>query len=145
MNDLPLVPNICSLESYVGDWKLYISFPVKNIDNVAGQLTKDLRRIAVWCCTNSLLINPNKIKLLLLGTCQMLRKIPDNIHVTLLGKQIYPVSSANDLGITIDASLTNDELVTNLVSSCAASLCQINRVKYVLDRQTLITIIILRP
>ena len=31
--------------------------------------------------------------------------------------------------------------MTNLVSSCAASLCQINRIKYDLDRQTLITII----
>ena len=31
--------------------------------------------------------------------------------------------------------------MTNLVSSCAASLGQINRIKYILDRQTLITII----
>ena len=66
---------------------------------VAGQLTEDLRRIADWCCANSLLVNPDKTKLLLLGTRQMLRKIPDAIHVTLLGKQIYPVSSAKDLGI----------------------------------------------
>ena len=71
----------------------------------------------------------------------MLHKIPDDIHVTLLGKHIYPVSSAKDLGIVIDAGLTYDEHVTNLVSSCAASLCQINRIKYALDRQTLITII----
>ena len=106
-----------------------------------GQLTEDLRGIAAWCCANSLLINPDKTKLLLLGTRQMLRKIPDDINVTLLGKQIYLVSSAKDLGITIDASLTYDAHVTNLVSSCAASLCQINRIKYVLDRQTLITII----
>ena len=31
------------------------------------------------------LMNPDKTKLLLLGTSQMLRKIPDDIHVTLLG------------------------------------------------------------
>ena len=65
INDLLLVPNICSLESYVDDSKLYISFPVKDIDIVAGQLTEDLRRIAAWCCANSLLINPDKTKLLL--------------------------------------------------------------------------------
>ena len=95
INDLPLVPNICSLE-YVDDSKLYILFPVKDIDIVAGQLTEDLRRIAGWCCANSLLINPDKTKLSLLGTRQMLHKIPDDIHVTVLGKQIYPVSSAKD-------------------------------------------------
>ena len=91
-------------------------------------MTEDVRRIAAWCCANSLLINPDKTKLLLLGTRQMLRKIPDDIHVTLLSKKIYPVSSAKDLEITIDASLTYDEHVTNLVSSCATSLCQINRI-----------------
>ena len=99
INDLSLVTNICSLESFVDDSKLYISFPVKDIDIdiVAGQLTEDLRRIAGWCCANSLLINPHKTKLFLLGTRQMLRQIPDDIQVTLLGKQIYPVSSAQGL------------------------------------------------
>ena len=93
------------------------------------------------------MINPDKTKLLLLGTHQKLCKIPDNFQLlTLLGKQIYvyPVSSAKDLGITINASLTYDEHVTNLVSSCAASLFQFNRIKHGLDRKTLITIIIIK-
>ena len=139
INDLPLMTNICSLESYVDDSKLYISFPMKDIDIIAEQLTEDLRRIAAWCCANSLLINPDKTKLLLLGTRQMLRSAPEDFHVTLLGKQLHPVSSAKDLGVTIDASLTYDEHVSNVVSSCTASLCQINRIKHILDRQTLIT------
>ena len=33
----------------------------------------DLRGIAAWCCSNSLLANPEKTKLLLFGTPQMLR------------------------------------------------------------------------
>ena len=141
INDLPLVTNICSLESYVDDSKLYISFPMKDIDIVAEQLTEDLPMIAAWCCANSLLINPDKTKLLLLGTRQMLRSVPEDFHVTLVGKQLHPVSSAKDLGVTIDASLTYDEHVTNVASSCTASLCQINRIRHILDRQTLTTII----
>ena len=82
INDLPLVPNICSLESYVDDSKLYISFPVKDIDIVAGQLTEDLRRITVWCCANSLLINPDKTKLFTVGysseAAQNYRRYPRN-------------------------------------------------------------------
>lgn len=34
-------------------------------------MTEDLRRNVAWCCTNSLLINPDKRKLLLLGSPQM--------------------------------------------------------------------------
>ena len=90
---------------------------------VTGQLTEDLRRIADWWCANILLINPDKTELLLLGTRQMLHKIPDAIHVTLLGKQIYPFSSAKDLEIR------------------NYNRCKSERIKFVLDRQTLVTII----
>ena len=123
INDLPLVPSICSLKSYVDDSKLYISFPVKDTNIVAGQLTEDLRRVAGWCCANSLLINPDKVKLLLLGTRQMLRKIRDDVRVTLLGKQIYPVSSAKDLGITtgVHSLATRNSNLLNIPSFKSAS------------------------
>ena len=41
----------------------------------------------------------------------------------------------------MDCSLTYDEHVTQLTSKCIGSLCHINRVKYLFDRRTLITII----
>ena len=40
----------------------------------------------------------------------------------------------------MDCSLTYDEHVTQVTSKCTGSLCQINRVKYLFDRRTLITI-----
>ena len=140
INDLPLIPTIGSLESFVDDSKLIVSFPIKNID-VVTQLTEDLRKIAAWRCTNSFLINPEKTKLLLLGRRQMLNKVPDSFRLEILGKQLYPSPFAKDLGVTIDASLTFDEHVTNLVCSCTRILCQINRAKYLLDKQTMSIII----
>ena len=50
-------------------------------------LPEDLQRIAAWCCTHSLLINPDKTKLLLLGTPQMLARVPKGFGVTLLSKE----------------------------------------------------------
>ena len=104
------------MESFVDDSKLFVSSPIKN-NVVTAQLTEDLRKIAAWCCTKSLLINPEKTKLLLLGTRQM-NKVPDSFGLEILGKQLYPSPLAKDLGVTIDASLSFDEHVTNLVSSC---------------------------
>ena len=46
-----------------------------------------------------------------------------------------------DLGVTFDSSLTFQEHIVKTVSSCCSSLAQINRVKHVFDRSTLITII----
>ena len=104
-------------------------------------LFKDLQRIAAWCCTHSLLINPDKTKLLLLGTPQMLACVPKGFGVTLLSKEILPSCSAKDLGVIVDSHLSFDEHVTEVVFKCIGSLCQINRVKHLFDRSTLVTII----
>ena len=131
------VPDVCSLESYVDDSKLYLSFPVAEAGNMIQQINKDLEKIASWCCYNSLLINPEKTKLLVLGTRQMLQRLPADFHVTLLGKKVTPSPSARDLGLQVDSTLSYDEHVTQTVSSCIGSLCQINRVKDLFDARTL--------
>ena len=77
-----------SLECYVDDSQLYLSFPVRDTTLAADQLREDLRNIAAWCCKNSLLINPDKTKILVLGTPQMLMKIPDDLSITLLNRKI---------------------------------------------------------
>ena len=101
------------------------------------QINKDLEKIASWCCDNSLLINPEKTKLLVLGTRQMLQRLPADFHVTLLGKKVTPSPSARDLGLQVDSTLNYDEHVPQTVSSCIGSLCQINRVKHLFDARTL--------
>ena len=83
----------------------------------------------------------DKTKLLVLGTPQMLTKIPDDLSITLLSKEITSSKSAKNLGVTMDCNLTYEEHVTQVASECIGSLCQINRVKYLFDRRTLITII----
>ena len=67
----------------------------------------------------------------------------NNFYVTctLLGKQLYFVLFAKDLSVTMYASLNFHEHITNVVSSFTNSLCQIIRAKYLLGKQTKITLI----
>ena len=143
INDLPGVPDYSSLESYVDDSKLHLSFLVKDINGAAQQITEDLRKVAAWCCQNSLLINPDKTKLLLTGTRQMLQNTTANLdlHVTLVGKELRPVVSAKDLGVYMDATLSFDKHITSVTSSRLSSVSQINRVKHLLDSNTLLNVI----
>ncbi len=71
----------------------------------------------------------------------MLKQIPADFHILLLGKKLFPVTSATDLGVTLDSGLTYDEHVTKLVFSCVGSLCQINRARHLFDMKTLILLI----
>ena len=65
----------------------------------------------------------------------MLQNTPADLdlHVTLLGKELRPVVSAKDLGVYMDATLSFDERITSVTSSCLSSLSHINRVKHLLS------------
>ena len=65
----------------------------------------------------------------------MLQNTPADLdlHVTLLGKELRPVVSAKDLGAYMDATLSFDEHITSVTSSCLSSLSHINKVKHILS------------
>ena len=50
IKDLPNIPKFGSLESYVDDSKLYLSFSVKDVRSVVQQINDDFSKIAPWCC-----------------------------------------------------------------------------------------------
>ena len=64
-----------------------------------------------------------------------------DLHVTLLGKELCLVVSAKDLGVYMDATMSFNEHITSITSSRLSSLSQINRVKHLLDRKTLLNVI----
>ena len=91
-------------------------------------VNQDLRDISKWCAKNSLLINPEKTKLVVVGSAQLIKRLP-HISFSLLGKTISPVSVAKDLGVYMDQYLTYDVHVTKTVSSCMNQLVKIGRIK----------------
>ena len=74
VNDLLSVPANCTSVCYVNDCKLYLSFRSANITRAFSYLNEHLREICKWCCQDSLLINPDKTKILLVGVPQLLRQ-----------------------------------------------------------------------
>ena len=89
MNDLLSVVKFSSVESYVDDTNVYLSCSSENINSCLAKVSEDLWLIASWCCTNKLLINPDKTKLILFGTKQLLSNVL-GIRVPFLGQQLIP-------------------------------------------------------
>ena len=96
VNDLPSVAKNCSSESYVDDTKLLLSFRINDSNIALTDLNEDLIRMRNWCFDNLLLLNPDKTKLMVYGSRQMLAKLPD-FRLSLLGKELTPASSVKDL------------------------------------------------
>ena len=140
VNGLPEIPRHCSTECYVDDKKLLVSFNLHDSQRIVQEMNEDLLQVRNWCFGDRLLLNQDKSKLIALGSRQMISKLPE-FYFSLLGKDISPLQSARDLGVTLDSNLTFDNHITTIVSECIARLAQINRFKHCLDKNTLLTVI----
>ena len=126
-DSLPSIPESCNLESYVDDSKTFLSFTLSNMIYSLRQVEEDLHRVFEWCCRNSLLVNPEKTKMLLVGTRQLMNQLEAPIHINFMGETLTPVTEVKDLGMFLDSHLTYDK--------------HIGRLKHNFDEQTLATII----
>ena len=140
MNDLPDTITNCSVESYVDDTKLFLSFTTNDKDGALSQIIQDLNNLTRWCCTNRLLINPQKTKLMLFGTRQLVGRLSD-ITIPFLGKDLSPSPSCKDLGVIFDSNLSFDDHIDYLSSSLLGKLCQINRVRHLFTKDILLVIL----
>ena len=68
MNDLPSVPRHCSVQCYVDNTKLLLSFRLQDQSRILAEIIQDLTRRRNWCFDNQLLLNPDKTKLLVCGS-----------------------------------------------------------------------------
>ena len=89
---------------------------------------------------HKLLLSPDKTKLVVFGSRPLVRKV-EGLHISLLGKELTPDKSAKDLGVILDPNLTYEDHITKTVSTCMSRLAQMNRVKHVLDKDTLTIVV----
>ena len=126
--------------SYVEDTKLFMSFRPHASGNTVAAMNEDLVSLRNWCFDNGLLLNPDKTKLIIYGSRQMVDKIPE-FRLSLLGKALEPSETVKDLGVTFDKNLTFNEHIIKTVSSCMSALGQISRVKHAFRKEVLTMII----
>ena len=109
VKNLLSVPKKCEAMGYVDDTKLLLTLLPSDISVAISDLNSDVREIAKWCSANSLLINPNKTKLLVVGNPQLTRNVSFP-PVFLLGKNIKPSPVVTDLGFWISAVTFDDHV-----------------------------------
>ena len=104
-------------------------------------MNDDLTRIQSWCFQNLLLLNPDKTKLMVFGTRQMLTRLPNGFCLSLLENDLFPGDAVKDLGLTFDCNLSFSDHIVKVTALCMSILGQINRVKHALNSE-LLTIVI---
>ena len=135
-NVVPSAPQKCSVQSYVYDTKLVISFKMKDAVIAFADLRDDSHAIGQWCSKNLFLFNPSKTKLMVFGSRQMHSRL---VTPSLTFREPVPEQTAKDLGVILDTKLTYDEHITRAISSCMSCLIQISHTKHVYDKRTPLT------
>jgi len=73
----------------VDDTKIFLGLPSSKLHDIISTVNEDLKEILSWCCRNSLLINPDKTKLLYVGVPQLMGTLPATLpSATILGTEI---------------------------------------------------------
>lgn len=75
INDLISAITYSQAAAYVDDSQLY-KFSVSDSSIAMAAVNQDLRNISKWCATNALLINPDKTKLVVVGSAQLIKRLP---------------------------------------------------------------------
>ena len=85
---MPSIPQNCSKDCYVDGTKLLMPFQVQDCgrEPTISAMNDDLIKLCTWCFDNRLLLNPDKTKLIVYGSRQMISKLQD-FRLTLLGKE----------------------------------------------------------
>ena len=91
----------CKSECCVDDSKLLLSFAVSDLETAKDLILSDLERVRNWCFDNVLLLNPDKIKLMVFGSRQMFTKVP-GFRLPFFGKEFVPCQTIKDLGVKFD-------------------------------------------
>ncbi|KAL9978043.1 hypothetical protein ACROYT_G015520 [Oculina patagonica] len=133
----------CQSKKWVVEHKQWMDIDSVEVDRnsvLKKEFRDSLERNRNWCFENYLLLNPDKTKLVIYGSRQMLRKMP-SFSLTMLGKDLKPSEPVKDLGVIFDQSLSFDAYITSLVSSCFSKLGQISCAKYAFNKELLIAII----
>lgn len=115
VNDLPNCVAHSKLQMYADDVQLYLSSPVELIQENVRKLNHDLNQIFLWASENRLCLNPLKSK------CILIRKnstrFITNFDIVLNNKKIEIVSSAKNLGVIFNNTLSWSNHINSVVGN----------------------------
>ena len=104
---------------YADDTQLYFSFKASDTASAVQTINRELDRVALWSNNNTLLLNPNKSKFIIMGSRQQVSAILSaNPEIKIMGNKVERVLVANNLGLITDQELRFEDHVNRLAKNC---------------------------
>lgn len=109
----------CRYHLYADDLQLYLSCKPSDISAAVESINEDLERICQWSKLNSLSLNPNKSKYVILGSRQQVSSMVSmEPRIIVHGEAIAGVREARNLGLILDSELRFESYITEVARNC---------------------------
>jgi hypothetical protein len=125
---------------YADDTQLFVSFSSLNFSANILHLQDTISNVSAWMSSNMLSLNHSKTEFLLIGLPKQLSKISDPVIHMPSNISISPVSSARNLGVIFDSTLSMSDHISAVSKSCFSHIRDLRRIRNTLDHLTAKTI-----
>ena len=139
-NDLSFFAPEANVIQYADDTQILVSGRKDDMAALIERMQSSLASLDVWFRANSLKVNASKTQLMVFGSRQNLRGIPE-IEVRFRGETVRPERTVRNLGVVFDPTLSWDAHVAHVVNKCFGMLIGLNHVRHHLPQQVIPTIV----
>ena len=120
-NNLSLYAGDADVFQYADDTQVLVSGPARHLEALISRMEDSLASLNDWFCANALKVNASKTQLIVFGSRQNLRKLPD-FRVSFRDAALQPCAQVGNLGVTFDSTLSWDVHVSELCRRCTGLL-----------------------
>ena len=144
-NNLSLYAGDAVVFQYADDTQVLVSGPARDLGVLISRMEVSLASLNEWFCANALKVNASKTQLIVFGSRQNLRKLPD-FRVSFRDAALQPCAQVGNLGVTFDSTLSWDAHVSELSRRCTGLLIGLSHARHSLPDgiiRTLVTALVI--
>ena len=113
INSLTDVLKYCRFLLYADDLQIYLHGPTREIYALLDKVEHDIRAVHEWTTLHNLFFNPNKTKIMIIGSPYQVGIANENSlpQISISGTLIPYVTTAKNLGVILDSNLNGTRQV----------------------------------
>ena len=118
-----------AIHMYADDTQLYVSCKPENSGETLTKMEAMIDEVRQWMANNHLKLNDSKTEFMKLGKASVLKQIVHIKSIRIGSTQVEPVTSAKNIGVTLDQEMNLSTHINNTVRNCYYHLRQISVIR----------------
>ena len=139
-NDLSIHAPDSTIIQYADDTQLITSGHRSTLQHIISRMEHSLTNLDAWFSANTLKVNPDKTQLIVIGTKQNTRALPD-ITIAFRDRNIQPGKTVKNLGLVFDTNMNWEAHIQQLTTKCFGTLTSLSHIRHYLPSSILPTLI----